>query len=90
MDNEQVLELTAGLQNAIGSTPIDAQEFTAKVESWLETTTLDGVFVFGQQSSSDHGRGLLVVDGHATAIPYPEQTSEHLIGELIANGYTRQ
>ena len=90
MDNEQVLELTAGLQNAIGSTPIDAQEFTAKVESWLETTTLDGVFVFGQQSNNDHGHALLVLDGHATAIPYPEQTSEHLIGELIANGYTRQ
>ncbi|MFG0244801.1 MAG: hypothetical protein ACF8MF_01950 [Phycisphaerales bacterium JB052] len=88
-EDESSINMTAALQNALGSTPNDAADYPLKVKSWLATQPLDGVLMLvNRPSDPEPQRALLVTDRFHTDIPLNDHAVHSMLNVLAGNGYT--
>jgi len=86
--SELAIELTAQLQNAIGSLPLDSPEFSMKTQKWLESQSIDGVLIFANKPGSiDEHVALMIMDNFHTKTSISERTVHDLLLVLNGNGY---
>ncbi|MDF1809101.1 MAG: hypothetical protein P1U42_05340 [Phycisphaerales bacterium] len=86
--SELAIELTAELQNAIGSLPLDSPEFPMKTQKWLESQSIDGVLIFANKPGSTNEHvALMIMDNFHTKTPISERTVHDLLLVLKGNGY---
>ncbi|MCA9274875.1 MAG: hypothetical protein KDA29_02505 [Phycisphaerales bacterium] len=87
-DDENSIEMTAELHNAIGSTPSDAQDFPLKVQEWLQSRPIDGVLLLmNRPDNRSEQRAMLITDIFHTDVLINESTVPNLLSVLAGNGY---
>lgn len=91
-DDAYSIELNARLQNVIGTTPVDSQDFHALIQDWLLAMPFDGVLVlYSPPVDSEHSgdRAFLITDQFYSDHRIDNAAVPTMLHELAHNGYEK-